>query len=65
MKLQKWTVYKDIDGERTKIGEVKTGIDGTEKQAWDKAAHKWLLGKQYTIGWKMIVQKGEREEMAP
>ena len=57
MKLQKWTVYKEIDGEKTEIGEVKTGAEGTEVQAWNKAAHKYNLGRIYTIGWKLIVKK--------
>ncbi len=58
MKLQSWTVYRKIDDVKIAIGEVKTGIDGTNKQAWDKAAHKYNLGRPYTIGWSLHVKKG-------
>ena len=59
MKLQSWIVYKKIDGEEEDFGEVKTSVGACNEIAWNKAAHKYLLGKPYTIGWSMHVRKGE------
>jgi len=58
MKLQKWIVSREIDGEdKIDIGEVLTSMSGTETQAWDKAAHKYNLGKPYTIGWSLTARR--------
>jgi hypothetical protein len=65
MKLQTWTVYRDIDGITEELGEVATSLTGTKRDAWSKAAHKWLLGKRYSIGWKLIVEKGKIREVEP
>jgi hypothetical protein len=57
MNLQRWIVYKKEDGKRVNIGTVVTNMEGTNEIAWNKAAHKYLLGKPYTIGWSMHVEK--------
>ena len=64
MKVQRWTVYrKDEDGQKTDIGTVVTSLDASNEVAWNKAAHKYLLGKTYTIGWSMHVKKSEVEDL--
>jgi hypothetical protein len=50
-------VYKKEDGIKSDIGCVTTSLTATNEIAWDKAAHKYILGRPYTMGWSMHVKK--------
>jgi hypothetical protein len=62
MKLQRWTVYKKVGSIKANIGTVVTNMEGTQEQAWYKAAQKYV-GKPYTIGWSLHVKKDVIEDM--
>ena len=58
MELQQWDVWKNEDGILVKLGSVNKGITETKKIANDKAYFMFNNNKNYTIGWKMQIQKG-------
>ena len=61
MQVQNWTVYKNTDGKKERIGQVVTSLPGLKEVAFAKAAYKYNSGKPFTIGWKLEVKKGTVE----
>lgn len=60
--MRNWTVIKREDDKKTILGNVITSLTADSFVAMRKAAVKFNAGRNYTIGWSLLVKKGTVED---